>query len=145
MTREFLSFVLVGGFAAGVNVGSRALLSPFMSFELAVVVAYLFGMVTAFLLNRAFVFETASAGQAGRQGFRFALVNLVALAQVWVVGEVLVRLVFPSLHFAWHAETVGHTVAVASPIVTSYVAHKHFSFAPDRPDVAERVGAMPAP
>jgi putative flippase GtrA len=131
MSREFTVFVVVGGFAALVNIASRLVLNLLMSYEIAVVVAYLCGMVTAFLLNRAFVFKGSGTGNTSRQSMRFALVNLVALAQVWVCGVGLARFVFPSIGFTWHAETVAHAIGVASPVLTSYFAHKYFSFAPE--------------
>jgi putative flippase GtrA len=59
---------------------------------------------------------------------RFALVNAVAFAQVWLVSVGLARLVFPAIDFTWQAETVAHVIGVVSPIVTSYIGHKHFSF-----------------
>ena len=129
MTRQFAAFVAVGGIAALVNIVSRLLVSRFMSYEAAIVVAYLCGMVTAFFLNRMFVFQAASSQEASRQFVRFTLVNVVALAQVWVVGVGLARFLLPAVGFNWHAETVAHVIAVASPILTSYVAHKYFSFA----------------
>jgi len=57
------------------------------------------------------------------------LVNLAAVAQVWVVSVGLARLVFPVAGFVWHAETVAHVIGVAVPVFTSYLGHKHFSFA----------------
>jgi len=126
---EFLRFVAVGGTAAAVNVGTRLIFSRFMAFEAAVVPAYLCGMATAFLLSRRFVFTGAAGGQVHGQALRFTLVNLVALAQVWLVSVGLARLVFPYLGFTLHADTAAHMIAVASPIVTSYFGHKHFSFA----------------
>ena len=138
VSRQFLSFVLAGGFAAAVNVGSRMLFSYAMPYEVAIVPAYLCGMATAFLLNRAFVFkEAASGGDATHQALRFALVNLVALAQVWLVGVGLVRGLFPVVGFSWHAEAIGHAIGVASPIATSYFAHKHFSFSAVNDRVAQ--------
>jgi putative flippase GtrA len=133
MSREFAVFVVVGGFAAVVNIASRLAFNLVMSYEIAVVAAYLCGMATAFLLNRAFVFKGSATGNTSRQGARFALVNLVALAQVWVCGVGLARLAFPYFGFTWHAETVAHAIGVASPVLTSYFAHKYFSFAPERP------------
>jgi putative flippase GtrA len=129
MPRQFATFVVVGGIAALVNVVSRLMIGQSMSYEAAIVVAYLCGMVTAFFLNRMFVFQAASRREASRQFVRFTLVNIVALAQVWVVGVGLDRFVLPAVGFNWHAETVAHVFAVASPILTSYLAHKHFSFA----------------
>ena len=57
MSSRFVRFLLTGGFAALVNLGSRYLLNQYMSFEAAVAMAYLFGVVTAYLLARLFVFE----------------------------------------------------------------------------------------
>jgi putative flippase GtrA len=125
--RRFVLFVLAGGFAALVNIVSRLALSLVMPYEAAIVVAYGCGMTTAYALNKAFVFERS--GRSVRDEYvRFALVNLLAVAQVWVVSVGLARLVFPALGFAWHAETVAHVIGVAVPVFTSYLGHKHFSF-----------------
>lgn len=136
MRREFLSFVAIGGFAAGVNFLSRFPIDYFTSFELAVVLAYAIAMTTAFLLNRAFVFKAAD-GPWLRQYWRFFLVNMLALAQVFAITVGLARLVFPAIGFTWHAEAVAHAIGLASPILTSYWAHKLYSFAPAKPTVPE--------
>jgi putative flippase GtrA len=85
-------------------------------------------MTTAYLLNRHFVFAASGRGVASEYT-RFALVNLAAVAQVWIVSVGLARLVFPAIGFTWHAETVAHVIGVAIPVFTSYLGHKHFSFA----------------
>ncbi|RAI43021.1 GtrA family protein [Rhodoplanes roseus] len=128
---RFVLFLAAGGTAAVVNVLSRVALGLVVSYEVAVVLAYLCGMTVAFALNRAFVF--APSGRAAHQEYvRFAIVNAVAIVQVWIVSVGLARLVFPAIGFAWHAETVAHIVGVAVPTVTSYLGHKHFSFAARR-------------
>jgi putative flippase GtrA len=125
---RFMLFVAAGGTAALVNILSRILLNWIMPYEAAIVVAYLCGMTTAYLLNRHFVF--ASSGRSVASEYtRFALVNLAAVVQVWIVSVGLARLVFPAIGFAWHAETVAHVIGVAVPVFTSYLGHKHFSFA----------------
>ncbi len=134
ISRQFAAFVVVGGVAALVNIVSRLIISQVMTYEAAIVAAYLCGMVTAFFLNRMFVFRAASRREASRQFARFTLVNIAALAQVWVVGVGLDRFVLPAVGFNWHVETVAHVIAVASPILTSYLAHKYFSFAETAPD-----------
>ncbi len=128
---EFGRFLVTGGVAAGVNVGSRWLLSHAMVYEVAVVVAYLIGMATAYALTRLFVFERSGRTMVD-EAVRFALVNMVALVQVWVVSVGLARLVFPAIGFAWHAEDIAHLIGVAIPAVTSYFGHRHFSFAKRR-------------
>jgi putative flippase GtrA len=126
--KRFVLFVLAGGTAALVNILSRIALNWVMPYEVAIIVAYLCGMTTAYLLNKYFVFAASGRGVASEYT-RFALVNLAAVAQVWIVSVGLARLVFPAIGFAWHAETVAHVIGVAIPVFTSYLGHKHFSFA----------------
>lgn len=125
---RFLLFLVMSGIAAIVNVLSRIVLNLAMPYEAAIVVAYLCGMTTAYVLNKLFVF-TASGRSFHHEYARFALVNLVAVAQVWLVSVGLARLVFPRIAFEWHAETVAHVIGVMAPVFTSYLGHKHFSFA----------------
>lgn len=125
--QEFLRFVGVGAFAALVNWLSRMALSTIMPLSYAIVVAYLIGMTIAYLLNRRYVFRSTDSGRAAEYG-RFALVNVVALAQVWAVTMALVHYVFPAIDFTWRAEAVAHLIGVASPIFTSYLGHRYFSF-----------------
>lgn len=124
---RFIRFLFTGGFAAVINVSSRWLLSIVMLYEVAVAIAYLIGMSTAFILARLFVFETRG-GALHHQYVRFAVVNLFAFAQVWLISVGLARLAFPAIGFAWHSETIAHMVGVASPLAVSYLGHKHFSF-----------------
>lgn len=128
ISRRFTLFILTSGFAALVNITARWAFSFTLPYDASIVLAYLCGMVTAFVLGRKFVFVAPGERYAG-QAFRFGLVNLVAVAQVWGVSVLLFRSLFPAWRFTWHAETVAHVIGVGSPIVTSYFAHKHFSFA----------------
>ncbi|MDB5415468.1 MAG: hypothetical protein JWR10_3803 [Rubritepida sp.] len=125
---EFVRFVLTGGTAAAVNIGARMLLSLAMPYEAAVAVAYLIGMVTAYLLARRFVFA-ASGGGMGSEFSRFALINCVALVQVWLVSVGLARFVFPAIGYMFHPETTAHVIGVLSPIGISYLGHRRYSFA----------------
>ena len=126
--KRLVLFVLASGTAALVNILSRIALNWVMPYEVAIIVAYLCGMTTAYLLNRYFVFAASGRGVASEYT-RFALVNLAAVAQVWIVSVGLARLAFPAIGFTWHAETVAHVIGVAIPVFTSYLGHKHFSFA----------------
>ena len=125
---RFALFLFAGGTAALVNILSRIAFNWLMPYEVAIVVAYLCGMTTAYLLNKRFVFASSGRGVASEYT-RFALVNLAAVAQVWIVSVGLARLVFPAISFTWHAETVAHVIGVTIPVFTSYMGHKHFSFA----------------
>lgn len=125
---RFIRFVLTGGVAAIVNLVSRYLLNFLMSFAIAVAVAYLFGMVTAYALGRLFVFERSGRSMADEL-WRFTLVNVFAAAQVWVISVGLGEYAFPASGFRWHPLDVAHLIGVSVPVFTSYLGHRHFSFA----------------
>lgn len=125
---RFIRFMVTGGVAAAVNLISRYLLNFFMSFAGAVAVAYLLGMTTAYALGRLFVFERSGRSVAD-EFWRFTVVNLFAAAQVWVISVGLGEYVFPSQGFHWHPLEVAHLIGVSVPVLTSYLGHRHFSFA----------------
>ena len=128
MTSEFLKFLVTGGLAALANLASRYALNLLMPFEAAVVVAYLIGMTMAYVLARLFVFRVS--GRAIASEFRrFAIVNVVALAIVWLVSVGLARLLFPAVGFTWHVDDVAHLIGVLSTAVTSYFGHRLYTFA----------------
>ncbi|MDB5582213.1 MAG: hypothetical protein JWR80_7389 [Bradyrhizobium sp.] len=127
MTNRFARFLLVGGSAAVLNIVSRVLFSYVVPFEIAVVLAFPIGMTFAFLMSRLFVFEPSERSIMHQYG-RFFLVNLAALAQVWLFSVGLTYWIFPAIRWTFHAELVAHTIAVGSPVVTSYYAHRFFTF-----------------
>ena len=123
----FIRFLFTGGAAALVNIGSRVLLSYVMAFEVAVVIAYLIGMTVAYVMARLFVFE--KSGQSVQSEYlRFAMVNVVALVQVWLVSIGLANWLFPAIGFTFYPELIAHTIGVLSPAFTSYYGHKLFTF-----------------
>lgn len=127
LSKPFIRFAITGGIAAGVNILSRVTLSQVMPFSAAVAIAYLFGMTTAYVLMKLTVFEK-SGQRVHHEYIRFALVNAVAFAQVWLISMGLARYLLPAVGIETHAETIGHVIGVLSPVVTSYFMHKHFTF-----------------
>src|SRR5690349_12027413 len=108
--RQFWSFVLVGGLAAIVNWFSRIMFSAQgFPFEFAVIVAYVFGMATAYLLSRMFVFEKTGRSLAS-EIWRFVLVNMVALVIVWIVSVSLERWLLPQINWTWRPAEVAHGI-----------------------------------
>ena len=127
VSRRFARFLFVGVAAAAINILSRVLISHFVRFEYAVALAFPIALTFAFLMSRLFVFES-SRRSVWQQYLRFWLVNLFALVQVWLISVGLLNWVFPAIGWTFHAELVAHTVAVFSPVLTSYYAHKVFTF-----------------
>ena len=127
MRRDFFLFLAAGGVAAAANFGSRFVFSLWFSYPVAIVIAYLVGMVTAFILMRQYVFS-GQDGAIGAQAVKFTLVNLLAVAQTLVVSIVLARWLLPAAGVVENAEALAHLFGVAVPIFTSYAGHRMLTF-----------------
>jgi putative flippase GtrA len=88
-------------------------------------------MVTAFALARWLVFPPSGRSTISELSW-FTFVNLLAVAQVWLVSVGLAEFLFPRVGFGWHADTIAHVIGVSIPAVTSYFGHKYLSFAKRR-------------
>lgn len=124
---RFVRFLAAGGIAAAANFLSRIALSEVMAYIPAIVVAYCIGMLTAFLLNRAFVF-TASGNSLSQQLKWFVFVNLLAVLQTVVISLLFARWLFPLAGMDFHPETLAHAIGVAVPVITSYLGHRKWTF-----------------
>ena len=130
--RQFLLFVLTGGAAALVNILSRVGFSRVLRFELAVLAAYGIGMVTAYLLARRFVFQRSR--QSMRRSFAaFALVNLAAVLQTWLVSLGLRHVLLPVIGVTALVDLIAHSCGVIVPVFTSFLGHKYISFCDTEP------------
>ncbi|HMS84250.1 MAG TPA: GtrA family protein [Nitrospira sp.] len=127
VSRQFLLFLVTGGAAAGVNFGSRIVYNLWLSYSLSIIIAYLTGMVTAFMLARSFVF-TATSQDVHRSALFFALVNMVAVVQTWAISMGLANYILPFFNVTRFVPEIAHAAGVVAPVVTSYLGHKHWSF-----------------
>jgi putative flippase GtrA len=75
---QFGFFLLTGGTAAAVNFASRIFYNQWLDYSTSVIVAYLTGMVTAFVLARLFVFKESNQ-KWHRSAVAFTLVNVAAV------------------------------------------------------------------
>ena len=124
---EFFQFLMVGGFSAGVNFLSRIGFSELVSYRSAIILAYLVGMITAFLLSKHYVFE--KNGRHFKDELRdFTIVNIFAVIQVWLISVGLAEYFFPYISFTFYPEEVAHLIGLAIPVISSYFGHKYFSF-----------------
>lgn len=121
-------FLFLGGCAAGVNWLSRFAWGLFLPFSAAVPLAYVTGMVVAFVLFRNFVFPKVQT-RMRTQIRNFVLVNMIGFSLTWGLSVLLVTYLFPTIGFHLFPEAIGHAIAIAAPTVTSWYGHKHFTFA----------------
>ena len=124
---EFLRFLLSGGFAAAVNWTSRILFSLWLNYSLAIVLAFITGLVTAFLLFREYVFDPG-IGSVAKSFSIFAIINLIALLMTWGVSITLAFHVLPAIGWTFFPLEAAHGVGIAAPVIVSYFGHKHITF-----------------
>ena len=109
---QFLRFLVTGGIAAAVNFGSRFVYNLWVSYAWALVLAYLTGMVTAFFLARAFVFSQGSQSLR-RSAVVFSAVNVLAIAQTWLISMALAYYLLPWLGVERFRFELAHAVGIA--------------------------------
>jgi len=124
---QFVRFVFAGGFAAAVNFGSRFFYDKYVSFSTAVILAYITGMVTAFVLTKLFVFEK-SRHSTRKEFIYFTLVNLVAIVQTYAISIGLAEYFFPYINMTFYPKAIAHGAGVVFPVFTSFIGHKYLSF-----------------
>jgi putative flippase GtrA len=123
----FLKFLLAGGLAALVNFLSRFALQPAVGFDAAVALAYLAGFLTAFFLNRAFVFPRSGKPVRVEMAW-FFLFNLIAFPVVVALSIVLRDDVFGHIMPRAVAEALAHACAIMTPVVFNFAAHRLVTF-----------------
>ncbi len=136
---RFVRFLACGGVAAAANWASRFGWSLLLPFGTAVLAAYATGMLVAFLLFRGLVFD-AREGPLGQQVRGFVLVNLLGMAATWALAQLLVCRLLPAAGIVWHVEAIGHGIAIAAPVVTSWFGHRLLTFRVAQPSALPRHG-----
>lgn len=127
MSRQFVYFLISGGIAALINFCSRVFYNNWFSFSISIVLAYITGMIAAFILVRSFVFKKTQQKLHKSVGF-FIIVNLLAVIQTWLITIFLAYYLLPKLNLNIHVKEIAHAFGVIFPVVTSYIGHKHFTF-----------------
>ena len=126
-SKQFITFLITGGIAAAVNFFTRILFSSWMSFSQSIILAYMFGMATAFLLAKYFVFKNSSR-RSSTSAVIFIFVNVIAVLQTWSISIYLVEYLFPTINIVDFSEEIAHGIAIMVPVFTSYIGHKKWSF-----------------
>jgi putative flippase GtrA len=125
-SKQFLTFVAVGGIAAATNWISRIALGNWMSLTVAVVVAYAIGMAVAFVLNRILVFPESSRSMH-KQIRDFLIINLSFLPVV-LTATVVLNAAFTTVVQIRFAQAAAHGIAVAIPAFATFLLYKFFAF-----------------
>jgi putative flippase GtrA len=124
---QLLRFLFAGGIAAAANFGSRFIFSLWFNFEAAIILAYLVGMLVAFLLMRGYVFN-ACGKSIVPQITKFIIVNLMAVSQTLAISVALARWGLPVIGINTDKDALAHLVGVLVPVGTSYVGHRMATF-----------------
>jgi putative flippase GtrA len=129
---RFIRFLLAGGFAALLNIGSRFFYNIFVDFSTAVVLAFMTGLITAYVLNKLYVFTSSGNTVVQEMGW-FLFINLLALAQTWGLSVYLEQLLPEYIPVEGPlggelSKAIAHVAGVLLPVFTSYIGHKYLTF-----------------
>ena len=125
--KKFLSFILSGGIAALINIISRVIISKFLAYEYAIIIAYIIGMITAYILVKNFVFINKGISNI-KSIPAIVNVNFFALVQTWVASIILRNHFLPLFNINNNKDIYAHIIGVCIPIFSSYYGHKHITF-----------------
>ncbi len=126
--KQFLHFLVIGAFAAGVNFTCRIILNQWLSFNVSIVMAYFVGMTVAFLLFRQRVFTPPKNHSLTKEVFRFAIVNGAAVLQTLLVSNLFAHWLLPAIDWPFFINETAHLVGISVPVFTSFLGHKYLTF-----------------
>jgi putative flippase GtrA len=127
MSVQFSYFLLSGAIASTLNWGSRFIFSQYFSFQISVVLAFVVGLLSGFILMRSFVFRR-SQNAVKSQLIRYFSVNMLALAQTLIISILMINLLSRFLDERTLTEAIAHAIGIIVPVFTSYLGHKFFTF-----------------
>jgi putative flippase GtrA len=127
MSLQFSFFLLSGALASLLNWSSRFLFSQFFNFQISIVLAFIVGLLSGFILMRLFVFKK-SQNSIKSQALRYLIINMLALAQTFAVSVLMLNVLVRFIEDKAVSEAISHAMGIVVPVFTSYLGHKHFSF-----------------
>lgn len=125
---QFFLFILTSSISAIFNFTSRIFLNYWFSYSVSIFLAYIIGVVVAYVLARSFVFNAHSLS-IYKSSFKFIQINFVGFIQTWLVSIVLAYRVFPYFDIRQtYIFELSHFIALSSLAFTSFLGHKYYSF-----------------
>lgn len=125
-SKQFLGFVAVGGTAAASQWLTRILFSMWVSFPIAIALAYAVGMAIAFTLNSLFVFPK-SAKPRHKQARDFILINMGFFPVVWA-GALVIASAMHAVGIVRGGQEIAHGIALTLPMAGTFLLYKFFAF-----------------
>lgn len=126
--RQFACFLVCGGLASVVNISVRWALTFVIPYSVSIVVAFLCGLFTGFLLFKYVVFKSTLTKNILAEGSKYILVNAFALLQTLVISIGLADYIFPRMGMCFYPYDIAHITGVLFPVVSSFLFHKYFTF-----------------
>ena len=125
--KEFLYFIFTGGIAAIVNIILRIIFSFFLDFTPSILLSYLIAMALAYFLARRFVFIKSKKPIYSSFAL-FSLINLLAVIQTLLISIFAREYLLEKAISVQYVNFISHTLGVSTPVFTSFLGHKYFSF-----------------
>jgi putative flippase GtrA len=125
-TKQFVGFLFVGMAAAFLHWLARLLLSIWLPFSSAVVIAYAVGMTVAFILNRIYIFPISDKAKSA-QVRDFILVNLSFFPVVWYFS-LKINNWLNALDIGIYSESLAHAIAISLPMFLTFLIYKFLTF-----------------
>lgn len=124
---QFITFLLAGLLAAIMNFSSRILLSHYIPFSYAIIIAYLIGMSSGYLLFKTFIFK-ASDNKTSVELVFFITINTLGLFQTLLISLLFANIIFKFIADIHLREAASHFIGIASTVFSSYIGHKYLTF-----------------
>ena len=125
--KEFVYFTTSGLIAALVNLFTRVIFSNFFPFSVSIVLAYICGMITAYILFK-IIFNHKK--RYLKSALRFSIVNGLAIL-ITLTTSIAVLNILNDLNVEFilaSNEVIAHSLGVIAPLIPSFIFHKYFTY-----------------
>ncbi|OGT37184.1 MAG: hypothetical protein A3F11_05930 [Gammaproteobacteria bacterium RIFCSPHIGHO2_12_FULL_37_14] len=124
---QFYKFLMACSIAAGLNFLSRILLGLFMSYKTSIIVAYLIGIITAYILCHYFVFQPKKNNKKAQIAY-FITVNIFSIMLTVTASTYLANHGLWFIHREFTRLELAHFIGICVPMISGYFGHKYLSF-----------------
>jgi len=126
-SKEFILFVVCSGISAVVNFFVRIILTVYIEYAIAIVLAYICGIIVSFTLNKIFVFNIRT-GNIHKQLGKFIIINFSGVCITLFLSLLFRNVIFPFIGFTFYVNEFAHVIGLSFTAFTSFLGHKYFSF-----------------